>query len=92
MAYTTTATLGGYLGRRVDVRATTGYSTGALRFYSSQRAYDTFANTARVRVAISRSFAAEAEYLYYRYVFSDAVTLTMRVGYPTFSIGASFLL
>lgn len=31
-------------------------------------------------------------YLGGRYHFSDNVTLTMRVGYPTFSIGVSFLL
>lgn len=31
-------------------------------------------------------------YLGGRYHFSDAVTLTMRIGYPTFSLGVSFLL
>ena len=65
----------GYLGRRVNIRATTGYSTGALQFSIRDRGYDTHASTARVRVAVSRMLAAEAAYLYYRFVFSDAVTL-----------------
>jgi hypothetical protein len=37
-------------------------------------------------------FPSPAFYAGGRYHFSDAVTLTMRVGYPTFSVGASFLL
>jgi hypothetical protein len=52
-----------------------GYSTGPLRYGPEQRAYDTAAATARVRMAITRGLAAQAEYVSYRYVFSDAVTL-----------------
>lgn len=75
LADSVTANLRGYMGPRVELRATTGYSTGPLRYGSQQRAYDTAASTARVRMAITRGLAAQAEYVYYRYVFSDAVTL-----------------
>ena len=67
--------IGGYLGRRVDVQATTGYSTGGLRFSTTRRGYNTHASTARVRMAIAQSVAAQVEYVNYRFVFSDAVTL-----------------
>jgi hypothetical protein len=74
-AYSVIGTVGGYVGRRVEVQGTTGYSTGGLRFTGHQRAWDSNASTARVRVGISRNFAVQAEYLYYRFLFSDAVTL-----------------
>ena len=75
LADSVTGNLRGYLGPRVEVRATTGYSTGPLRFGPRQRGYDTNASTGRVRMAITRGLAAQAEYVYYRYLFSDAVTL-----------------
>jgi hypothetical protein len=75
LADSVTANLRGYMGPRVELRATAGYSTGPLRYGPEQRAYDTAAATARVRMAISRGWAAQAEYVSYRYVFSDAVTL-----------------
>jgi hypothetical protein len=75
LADSVTANLRGYMGPRLELRATAGYSTGPLRYGSQQRAYDTAASTARVRMAITRGLAAQAEYVYYRYVFSDAVTL-----------------
>ncbi len=74
-AYSVTGSVGGSLGRRVEVHGTTGYSTGGLRFSGHQRAYDTNASTALVRVGVSRNFAVQAEYLYYRFLFSNAVTL-----------------
>ena len=67
--------VGGYLGRRVDFRASTDYSTGGLRLSIRQRGYNSQANTARLRVAVSRGLAAQVEYLYYRYLFPDTVTL-----------------
>jgi hypothetical protein len=75
LADSVTAQVRGYLGPRVEVRGTMGYSTGPLRYGPEQRAYDTAAATARVRMAITRGLAAQAEYVSYRYVFSDAVTL-----------------
>jgi hypothetical protein len=73
--------LEGYLGRRVDVRVTTDYSSGGLRLSTRQRGYDTQANTARLRIAVSRSLAAQVEYLYYRYLFPD--TLVLPAGAPS---------
>ena len=52
LADSVTAQLRGYLGPRVEVRGTLGYSTGPLRYGPEQRAYDTAAATARVRMAI----------------------------------------
>jgi hypothetical protein len=75
LAHSVTGNLRGYFGPRVELRATSGYSTGPLRFGPRQRGYDTNASTARMRFAITRSLAAQAEYVYYRYLFSDAVTL-----------------
>jgi hypothetical protein len=75
LADSVTASVRGYMGPRVDFRATAGYSTGPLRYGPEQRAYDTAAGTARLRMAVSRGLAFQSEYVYYRYVFSDAVTL-----------------
>ena len=75
LAHSVTGNLRGYLGPRVEIRATSGYSTGPLRYGPRQRGYDTNASTARVRMAITRGLAAQAEYVHYRYLFSDAVTL-----------------
>jgi hypothetical protein len=75
MAHSMAGNIAGYLGPRVDLRASAGYSTGPLRYGPRQRAYDTAAASARLRVALSRGFAAQAEYVHYRYLFSDAVTV-----------------
>jgi hypothetical protein len=75
LADSVTGNVRGYFGPRVEMRVTSGYSTGPLRFGPRQRGYDTNASTARMRIAISRSLAAQAEYVHYRYLFSDAVTL-----------------
>ncbi len=75
LADSVTGNLRGYLGPRLELRATAGYSTGPLRFGPRQRGYDTSAGSARLRMAISRGLAAQAEYVYYRYLFADAVTL-----------------
>jgi hypothetical protein len=75
LADSVTGNLRGYLGPRIELRATAGYSTGPLRFGPRQRGYDTSGGSARVRMAISRGLAAQAEYVYYRYLFADAVTL-----------------
>lgn len=75
LAHSVTGNLRGYLGPRVELRATSGYSTGPLRYGPRQRGYDTSASTARVRMALTRGLAAQVEYVHYRYLFSDAVTL-----------------
>ena len=70
-----TGSIVGYLGRRVDVQGTTDYTTGGLRLSNHQRGYNVQASTARVRIALSRSFAAQVDYLYYRFMFPDSVAL-----------------
>jgi hypothetical protein len=70
---TATAGLGGNLGRRVDVRWTAGYSTSTLA--AGGFGFSGWTTSVRGRVAVSRSLALSAEYLYYRYEFGDGVIL-----------------
>ena len=69
------AGIGGNFGPRVDLRAATDYSTGGLRLSTRQRGYNSQASTAQLRVAVSRNLAAQVDYLYYRFLFPDNVTL-----------------
>lgn len=57
-----------------------GEPGGALRFEAGESGHDDF------------HIEYLQMYLGGRYHFADTMTLTMRVGYPTFSIGLSFLL
>ena len=75
LADSVTGNVRGFLNPRIEVRATAGYATAPLRFGTRRRLYDSSASTAQMRIAISRGLAAQAEYVYYRYLFSDAVTL-----------------
>jgi hypothetical protein len=75
LADSVTGNMSGFLTPRIELQATSGYATAPLRFGTRRRAYDTNASTAQVRIAISRGLAVQAEYVYYRYVFSNAVTL-----------------
>jgi hypothetical protein len=62
-----TVSIEGLLGRRVDVFASAGYSNGqsALSFEGST--FDTYTGEVRLRYALTRTFAAYVEYLYYFY-------------------------
>jgi hypothetical protein len=62
------ATLDGLLSRRLDLNASGGYAAGssALR---SRSTYSTYTGDVRLRYALSRSWAAYVQYLYYFYDF-----------------------
>jgi hypothetical protein len=70
---TVSGTLGGYLGRRVNVRLQPSYSHGVVGLGADVNPYDAYTNTSRIEVAISRRVALYGEHFFYRYRFaSDA--------------------
>ena len=62
LADTAMGSVQGFFNQRVDLRATTGYSTGALRYGVRTPAYSTAASTARLRIALTRNFALQTDY------------------------------
>ena len=68
---TVTGSLGGFLGHRVEVLATSGYSRGPVGFGSDR--YTSRQSSARLRWALARYFAVDAEGLLIRYDFGDRV-------------------
>ncbi|MBP7569176.1 MAG: hypothetical protein KBA95_03840 [Acidobacteria bacterium] len=69
------ASLSGYLGRRVDVRATAGYTDGELGIRRTARRLSAFNATGRVNLAVSQFVMVYSEYLFYHYRFVGAVAL-----------------
>ena len=65
----------GLFGRRVEFRASAGYSTGNVDITSFGSGYDTGTGSGRVRYALSRSTAISAEYIYTRYSLGRDVIL-----------------
>jgi hypothetical protein len=61
----------GYLGRRVEILGTTGYSFGNVGFGSDR--YEHLQGSMRVRLALSRSVAVDARYLYYHHDLANAL-------------------
>jgi hypothetical protein len=68
---TVSASLGGFLSRRVELLTSGGYSRGEVGFTSDR--YTVVQGSARLRLAIGRYLAANAEGLVYRYDFDDNV-------------------
>jgi hypothetical protein len=63
-----TASLGGFLGRRVDFYTSVGYSAGDVGFDGGDN-YDVLQASVRLRVALSRRLALDVEGLAYSYDF-----------------------
>jgi len=57
----------GLLTRRVDVLASAGYSNGESALNRQRSTFDTYTSDVRLRYALTRTFAAYVEYLYYFY-------------------------
>jgi hypothetical protein len=72
-ANTITGSLGGFLGRRVEVLASTGYSKGLVGFGSDD--YSTRQGSARLRLALGKYMAVDAEGLLTHYLFDNRVTV-----------------
>jgi hypothetical protein len=73
-----TASLGGLVGRRVEILTSGGYSTGDVGFDGQH--YDVVQASARLRVALSRFAAIEAEGLAYKYNFSASDVAVTPIG------------
>jgi hypothetical protein len=70
-----TLSLSGLLTPRVDVLLSGGYATGESILNRDSLLYNTYTGNARVRYAVSRTFALFAEYLYYYYDIRNGVLL-----------------
>jgi hypothetical protein len=62
-----TAGIDGLLTRRVDLFASAAYSSGESALNRDSSVFDTYAGNVRLRYAMTRTWAAYAEYLYYFY-------------------------
>ncbi|HXH06106.1 MAG TPA: hypothetical protein VNI83_05885 [Vicinamibacterales bacterium] len=69
-----TVTLGGFLTRRADLTASAAYTAGDV-WGQSATAIETYTGDLRLRVGLTRTLAAFAEYLYYYYDFARAPEL-----------------
>lgn len=70
-----TAGVGGLLSRRVSASVITEYSNGAVGYTIAGNGYDTYSGVAGLQVAISRSLAAFAQYIFQHYEFGSGVVL-----------------
>jgi hypothetical protein len=71
-------TVGGLLGRRVELRTEVAATVGRLGFdrAAANRGFDAYDGTAEMTVAISRYLGIRASYTYYRYTFDSDAPLT----------------
>ena len=72
---TVSGTLGGYLGRRVNVRLQPSYSHGVVGLGDDVNPYNAYTSTSRLEFALGRRVALYAEHFFYRYRFASAAGL-----------------
>jgi hypothetical protein len=70
-----TADLTGLVTRRVDLALSAGYSEGASALARNAMNFDTYRASVRMQLALARSAAIHAEYLYYFYNFHGDIAL-----------------
>ena len=70
-----TGSLNGYFSKRISLHAQPTYSHGVVGFQGKTNAYNSWASTTRIDVALSRQVALYAEHFYYRYQFANGVDL-----------------
>jgi len=81
-ADTVSASVGGYLHRRIEWTNMAAYSTGQVGLELQRRPrYDTYMFTSQVRFALSTHLAWYSQYLYYYYDFDRDVPLQRGVGH-----------
>ncbi len=68
-------TLVGVIGRRVDVSASGVYASAESALVRGTKHFGTYAGDARIRWALSRTFAVYSEYFQYSYDFSERAPL-----------------
>lgn len=90
------ATLRGYVGRRVSLTASAAYSNGAGIYSSVGRGFAAYTGTAQSQYALSRTVALSAQYFYYHYDINGelfvAPGLTRRFDRQGVHAGLSFWL
>jgi len=69
------AGVAGLLSRRVDLSLSAAYSSGESLLNLGSTLFDTYTGDVRLRYALTRTFAAYAEYLYYYYDFREGAQL-----------------
>jgi len=69
-----TGGLHGYLGRRVELVTSAGYSTGEIGL-SGAGAYDSYSGSVQASVAMTRHWAVSLEYLFYDHRIAGDITL-----------------
>jgi hypothetical protein len=71
-------TIGGLIGRRVELRTEVAATVGRLGFDrgATDRGFDAYDGTAQLTVAVSRYLGISASYTYYRYTFDSGAPLT----------------
>ena len=65
----------GFLGRRMDLLASGGYSAGQWVLATNAPEFTTYTGDVRLRYAVTKMWAAYVEYLYYFYNFHHGVQL-----------------
>lgn len=76
---TVTGSLGGYLGRRTNVRLQPTYSHGVVGLGGEANPYNAYTNTSRIEFALSRRLALYGEHFFYRYRFASAAGLPVQL-------------
>ena len=71
----TSLALSGLLTPRVDILVSGGYATGESILNRNSLVFDTYTGNAKIRYAVSRTFALFAEYLYYYYDIQNGALL-----------------
>jgi hypothetical protein len=71
-----TVTTDGFLNRRADVLVSASYSKGAPALTGGTSDFRTYSGLARVRLAVSSTWATYVEYRYYFYDFTRSAQLT----------------
>ena len=70
----------GLVTKRVDVSVSSGYSNGDIGLSTAKTAYNTYSASADVRIALTRLFSFQTQFLYYYYDFRE--TGLLPEGFP----------
>jgi hypothetical protein len=74
-----TSSVNGFFGRRIDVYGKVSYSTGAVGSTFSDNDLNAYQAASRLRIALSRRWAATTEYAFYRHNIGSSVQLPIGV-------------
>ena len=69
------AVVNGLFNQRWDFTAQAGYSSGEPAYFTQTATYKTYTGDVRLRYALTRLWAIQAEYLYYFYDFNGALVV-----------------